>query len=441
MNKHTVYLTSLLFVFVSCNTRKLNKASYQGSAATSGYMFDSLPAPYATGSAKNFSKVIGWDNGKMPQAPIGFTVTKFADSLDHPRWIFVADNGDIFVAESNTILKGVLKVGAKVSRKIKTQNIGESANRITMFRDANKDGIPESRHVFKENLNQPFGMLIVGNKFYIANTDGLMRYNYKKGDTALTSAGELITSLPAGEHNQHWTRNILTNKDKSKIYIAVGCGSNVAEYGLENEVRRAAILEVNMDGSGERIYASGLRNPVGMGWAPGTETLYTTVNERDGLGDELVPDYLTSVKEGGFYGWPFYYYGQHAEPRMKDLMTAAPSLPSITPDLPLGSHTASLGLLFYTHKAFPAKYTNGAFITQHGSWNRSVLSGYKVVFVPFKNGKPAGPAEDFLTGFVNNLDKSEVHGRPVGIAILNDGSMLISDDTSNTIWRIQSKVK
>jgi len=423
----------------SCNMRKLNKGSYGGSAQTSGYQADTLAAPYATASSRNFSKVIGWGSNEAPKAPSGFTVTKFADGLDHPRWIYVAGNGDIFVAESNTILKGVLKVGSKISRKIKTQHIGTSINRILLFRDLNKDGIPEHSYVFKEGLNQPFGMLILGRKFYVGNTDALMEYDYTPGDTLLSGQGKKILSLPAGKHNRHWTRNIITNKEHNKIYIGVGSGTNVAEKGLDNEIRRADILEVNPDGTGEHIYASGLRNPVGMAWAPGTHTLWAAVNERDELGDELVPDYLTSVKEDGFYGWPYSYYGQHEEPRMKDQQRPDLVQKAIVPDVPLGSHTASLGLIFYDKTTFPSRYHNGAFITQHGSWNRSVLSGYKVVFVPFREGKPSGKPEDFLTGFVSDLATSEVHGRPVGIALLPDGSMLVSDDTSNTIWRVSAE--
>lgn len=429
---------ALLLIFSGCNMRKLNKGSYSGSVNTSGYQDDSLATPYATASSKNFSKVIGWGVNEAPKAPAGFTVAKFADGLDHPRWIYVADNGDIFVAESNTILKGVKKLGAKISRKIKTQHIGNSANRIIMFRDLNKDGVPEHRYVFMEGLNQPFGMLILGKKFYVGNTDALMEYDYTPGDTVIREKGKKLLSLPAGKYNRHWTRNLITNREHNKIYIGVGSGTNIAEKGLENEVRRADILEVNTDGSGERIYAAGLRNPVGMGWAPGTNTLWAAVNERDELGDELVPDYLTSVKEGGFYGWPFSYYGQHLDPRMKDQQNPELVEKAIVPDVPLGNHTASLGLVFYEKKAFPPKYHNGAFITQHGSWNRSALSGYKVIFVPFRDGKPSGKPEDFLTGFVSDLSTSEAHGRPVGIAVLADGSMLVSDDTSNTIWRISA---
>jgi glucose/arabinose dehydrogenase len=434
--KLTLLLLVLFFSFFSCNPVKLNSNSYKGSAQTSGYRADTLAQPFATRSSKNFSKVIGWTAGKTPVAPTGFMVTKFAEGLDHPRWIYVADNGDVFVAESNTVLKGIIKIGANLSRKIKTQHEGTSINRITLFRNINKDGVPEKRYVFKTGLNQPFGMLILGDHFYVGNTDGLMEFDYRLGDTILRGAGKKIVSLPAGDYNRHWTRNIITNAARNKIYIGVGSGTNEAEKGLDNEIRRANILEVDPDGTNEHIYAAGLRNPVGMGWAPGTNTLWVSVNERDELGDELVPDYLTSVKENGFYGWPFSYYGQHEDPRIKDHQRPDLVAKAIVPDVPLGSHTASLGLIFYEKNNFPEKYRNGAFITQHGSWNRSILSGYKVIFVPFKNGKPSGAPEDFLTGFIDDLSKSEVYGRPVGIALLQDGSMLISDDVSNIIWRI-----
>lgn len=377
---------------------------------------DTLPPPFATPSVRKNSRTIGWPEGRTPIAPAGFRVTRFAEGLKNPRWIYVADNGDVFVSEASTG--------------------GRSANRITIFRDSNKDGVPDSQHVFMEGLNKPFGMLIINDRFYVANTDGVLQFNYKPGIESLDAgAGKKIVELPAGGYNNHWTRNLITNKDKSKIYISVGSGSNVAEHGIEHEARRANILEVNPDGSGERIYASGLRNPVGMDWAPGTNVLWTAVNERDGLGDDLVPDYMTSVKENAFYGWPYAYFGPNEDPRRKG---ERPDLVSktIAPDVPLGSHTASLGLAFYTGNAFPSKYHNGAFVGQHGSWNRSAFSGYKVVFVPFANGKPSGKPEDFLTGFIANEEDNQVYGRPVCVAMLADGSMLVSDDTAGIIWRI-----
>ncbi|MET0461495.1 MAG: sorbosone dehydrogenase family protein [Chitinophagaceae bacterium] len=380
---------------------------------------DTLPAPFATPSVRRNSRVIGWPEGKTPIAPAGFTVTRFADKLENPRWIYVADNGNIFVSEAST--------GSK------------SANRITLFRDANKDGIPESRDVFLAELNKPFGMLVINNHFYVANTDGVVMFDYTPDMKSLTPGkGKKIIELPAGGYNNHWTRNIITNQAKNKLYISVGSGSNVAEHGIEHESRRANILETNTDGSGERVYAAGLRNPVGMDWAPGTNVLWTAVNERDGLGDDLVPDYITSVKENAFYGWPYAYFGQHEDPRRKG---ERPDLVSKTlvPDVPVGSHTASLGLAFYTGKKFPSKYQHGVFVGQHGSWNRSEFSGYKVVFVPFSNGKPSGAPEDFLTGFIADEKESQVYGRPVCIANLADGSILITDDSAGTIWRVAAK--
>ncbi len=429
----TAFFPGCIFLItcVACSGNGNNPGKLPGH-----HSYDTLPLPYATRSVQNYSKVIGRPTGKTPVAPAGFTVARFADGLDNPRWIYVGGNGDIFVAESNTILKGIKKLGARISRKIKTHNYGKSADRITLFRDTNKDGVYEKRYVFAKNLSQPFGMLILNDHFYVANTDALLQFDYKSGDTVLNGNGKKIVSLPAGGYNNHWTRNIITNKQGDRIYISVGSASNAGEHGMEKELRRANILEVNPDGSAEKIYASGLRNPVGMAWAPGTNTLWTAVNERDGLGDNLVPDYITGVKEGGFYGWPYCYYGQNEDPRMRFANEKELIRKAIVPDLSLGSHTASLGLAFYTKQSFPAKYHNGAFVAQHGSWNRSDLAGYKVVFVPFSNGRPSGKPEDFLTGFIADASKTEVYGRPVGVAILEDGSMLVTDDVSNTIWRI-----
>ena len=377
----------------------------------------SLPEPFATASVSKNSKIIGWPAGKTPIAPKGFTVTKYVDGLNSPRWMYTTPNGDLLIAESQT-------------------NRRRSTNDIILLRDADKDGVPETRSVFLKNLNQPLGMLILNGSFYVGNTDGVYKYPYEAGDTSITAAGEKILSLPAGGYNNHWTRNLLANADGSKIYVTVGSGSNVAEHGLDNEIRRADILEINPDGSGERIFASGLRNPVGLAWEPVTKTLWTAVNERDELGDELVPDYLTSVKDGGFYGWPFAYYGPHPDPRLKgqraDLVDK-----TIVPDVSMNAHTAALGLTFYTGNVFPERYRGGAFVGQHGSWNRSVFSGYKVVFVPFKNGVH-GKAEDFLTGFIADESKNEVYGRPVGVYTLADGSMLVADDGANCIWKVSA---
>ena len=423
-------------IFAACSAQQQKVQQSPSATTTNG---DSLPAPYATKSNKNFSKVIGWKDGESPKAPAGFTVSMFSKGLENPRWIYQATNGDIFIVETNTVLKGLKKFGASVSRKIKTQNLGESANRIRLFRDKDKNGSYETVSVFAENLNQPLGMLILNNHFYVANTDGLEMYDYTIGDTVLPLVGKRIISLPAGGYNNHWTRNIIANKEGTKIYITVGSGSNNGENGMENEVRRANILEINPDGTGEKIYASGLRNPVGIGFEPVTNIIWAAVNERDKLGDELVPDYTTSVKPGGFYGWPYAYFGANADPRMKDDPHTDLVNKTIVPDVALGAHTASLGLAFYTKNNFPQKYRGGLFIGQHGSWNRKLFSGYKVVFIPFANGKPSGKPEDFLTGFIADQSKDEVHGRPVGVTVLNDGSMLVADDASKVIWKVKAK--
>jgi glucose/arabinose dehydrogenase len=423
--KNAIFLLVLFLISISGYTQ--TKSNTQS---------DSLPVPYATPSKKNFSHVIGWKDG-TPRAPNGFVVEKFADGFENPRWMYCAPNGDVLVAETNSNHTFIEKVGGTILGASRSNNLSHSADRITLLRDTNKDGKPDVRETFLTGLNQPFGMLVTGKWLYVANTNALVRYPYISGQTRITGRPVKITDLPAGKHNRHWTRNIITNADTSKIYITVGSGSNVAESGIANELLRANILEINPDGSDLRIYASGLRNPTGMGWAPGTKTLWTVVNERDELGDELVPDYFTSVKPGGFYGWPYSYFGQHLDPRVKELQPELVNK-TIVPDVKLGCHTATLGLAFYTGRLFPEKYHGGAFLAQHGSWNRSVLAGYKVIFIPFTNGKPSGNPEDFLTGFIANLEKNEVRGRPVGIIQLPDGSLLVTDDVTNIIWRVRA---
>lgn len=405
---------------------------------------DTLPRPNATKSATNYSNVIGWKDGKMPVAPQGFTVSQYATGFQNPRWMYVTPNGDVLVAESNSNFKTLEKVGAIIMGASKADDLTHSADRIVLLRDNNKDGIPDEKDTLltaENGLNQPFGMLIMGNWLYVANTNEVLRFSYKKGQTKIITKGQKLIDLPGEKGfkvNRHWTRNIISNANNTKIYIAVGSSSNIAENGIDKERLRANILEMNPDGSDLRIYASGLRNPVGMGWAPGTSTLYAAVNERDELGDDLVPDYLTGVKQGAFYGWPYSYYGNHVDARVAD---QKPDLVkrAVVPDVDLGSHTASLGLTFYNKKTFPVQYQGGAFIAQHGSWNRSVLAGYKVVYVPFKNGKPNGRPQDFLTGFVADLAADKVHGRPVGVVVLTDGSLLVTDDASNVIWRVAVK--
>lgn len=432
-----ISLSLLTIVLYSCSEQPSKNATasieLSDSVQTNNVQKLNLPEPYATKSATNLSRVIGWDDERTPKAPEGFTVSKFASDLDNPRWIYVLPNGDVLVAET--------RKNEKVAEKLVKTATGQSTliknklgNHITLFRDKDNDGNPEFHSTLLHNLHMPFGMLLLNNYLYIANTDAIWRYPYKTGDTTITAKGEKIIDLPGG--GRHWTKNIIANADGSKIYIAVGSASDHAEDGIEKEERRACILEINPDGSGERLYASGLRNPVGMDWAPGTNTLWTVVNERDELGNDLPPDYITSVKEGGFYGWPYSYFGQNKDPRIKE-EEQRPDLvkKAIVPDVAVGAHTASLGLVFYIKNTLPQKYRNGIFIGQHGSWNREPLSGYKVVFVPFNNNKPGTP-EDFLTGFVADESASKVYGRPVGVAVMNNGDLLVADDAGNTVWRV-----
>ena len=442
LNKVIAPLIFLGLFATACKNEPSQKEQNAGKEAsvetTLGQQVE-LPAPFATEAKTKFSNVIGWPEGKTPVAPEGFTVTKFAEDLNNPRNIYIAPNGDILVAEASTDANAIKKVKGAISGRSKSQNLGNSGNKVLLFRDKDGDGKTEYAGVFVENLNKPYGMLIIGDHFYVANTDGLMQFPYQTGSTKITAPGKKIVELPAGGYNNHWTRNLIAGKDNSKIYISVGSGSNVGENGMEYEVRRANILEVNPDGTGERIYAAGLRNPVGMGWAPNSNTLWTAVNERDGLGDDLVPDYITGVKEGGFYGWPYAYFGQHEDPRMKDQQKPDLVKKTIVPDVDLGSHTASLGLAFDEKNIFPGKFKGAAFVGQHGSWNRSQFSGYKVVYVPFSNGKPSGPPQDFLTGFLTGED-NKAYGRPVGVAFTNN-AMFVADDASNTIWRVTANSK
>lgn len=372
-----------------------------------------LPKPYATRSAQLNSKVIGWPQGRTPTAPAGFRVSAYARDFDNPRWMVLLDNGDVLVAEAKT-----------------GKN---SANRITLLRDADGDGVPELRSTFLAGLNQPFGMLQRGNQLYVANTDGVWVYPYDNGQTKITAKGRKILSLPAGGYNNHWTRNIVASPDGQYLYVTVGSASNNGEYGLETEKRRANILRIRPDGSSETVFAAGLRNPNGIAFKNGR--MWTAVNERDELGDNLVPDYITEVHQDGFYGWPYAYYGANEDPR---LAGKAPELVEKTrvPDFAVGPHVAAMDITFYDGTAFPARYQGGALVGLHGSWNRAALSGYKVLFVPFTGDKPSGQAEDFLSGFVVDGSTSEVYGRPVASLVLKDGSVLVSDDAGNTVWRV-----
>ncbi|AYN66874.1 sorbosone dehydrogenase family protein [Euzebyella marina] len=422
--KNKLLLVIALLAIVSCKQEKKVDEETKEELADNGPVTVEtgigpleLVAPFTSESVTKQSKVIGWEEGKTPVAPDGFKVTKFAEELKHPRWTYIAPNNDIFVAEADT---------------------KNSADQITLLRDTNNDGTVEERHVFAEGLNQNFGMLVLNGFFYVANTDGLYRYPYKEGQNKLEGEGEKIVELSASGYNNHWTRNIITNDDGSKIYISVGSASNVGEQGMDTEERRANILEVNPDGSGEIIYGAGIRNPVGMDWNPVTGDLWTAVNERDDIGNDLVPDYVTSVQKEGWYGWPYSYYGQINDPRWEDDPHQDLVDKAIVPDVPVGSHTASLGLEFYTADQFPAKFKNGAFVGQHGSWNRAVFAGYKVVFIPFSNGKPQKP-QDFLTGFIADEEAGEVYGRPVCVATAPDGSLLVNDDDSGIIWRVTAE--
>jgi len=387
----------------------------------------------------NIAPAIGWPAGAKPTAAAGTQVAAFAENLDHPRWLYVLPNGDVLVAETNAPPKPDDSKGIRgwVMKKVMGRaGAGvPSPNRITLLRDADHDGVAETRTVFLQNLNSPFGMTLVGNDLYVADTDRLLRFHYEPGATEIKSQPIKVVDLPGGPLNHHWTKNVIASKDGSKLYVTVGSNSNVGENGLDQEEGRAAIWEVDRATGNHRIFASGIRNPNGLAWEPKSGALWTAVNERDEIGSDLVPDYITSVKDGGFYGWPFSYYGQHVdvrvEPQNLDLVAKA-----IAPDYAVGPHTASLGLTFAEGNTLPAQFKEGAFIGQHGSWNRKPRSGYKVIFVPFSAGKPNGTPVDVLTGF---LDKDEnALGRPVGVVIDQQGDLLVADDVGNKVWRVSA---
>ena len=421
-----------LLALTGCSeTAKLPVESGYGPAPT-------LPEPNRTLlPTVHIAPAKGWPQGGKPQAAPGLRVDAFASGLDHPRWLHVLPNGDVLVAESDAPPKEQSQgLRGWVAKKVMARagSGGPSANRITLLRDGDGDGVPEQRSVFLDNLNSPFGMALVGNEFYVANTDALLRFPYEQGAIRITASGEKVIDLPAGPINHHWTKNVVASPDGSRLYVTSGSNSNVAENGMQAEENRAAILEVDPQRKTMRLFASGLRNPNGLAWQPESGSLWTTVNERDEIGSDLVPDYMTSVQDGGFYGWPYSYFGQHVDTRVKpqrpDLVERA-----LVPDYALGAHTASLGLAFYEGSLLPQRYRNGAFVGQHGSWNRRPRSGYKVVFVPFRDGMPDGQAEDVLTGFVN--EAGEALGRPVGVAVDRTGALLVADDVGNVIWRVR----
>ncbi|MGC3818853.1 PQQ-dependent sugar dehydrogenase [Acinetobacter sp. G11] len=384
----------------------------------------------------NIAPAKGWPAGTMPTPAPGLKVQAFAKELEHPRWLYVLPNGDVLVAETDAPPKPDDSKGFRGKiMKLLMKRAGSShpsANRIRLLRDSNGDGVAEQKTVFLQNLNSPFGMALVGNTLYVANTDALMRFPYQKNATQITAGGSKVLDLPGGPLNHHWTKNVIANSAGSKLYITVGSNSNVAENGLDQEAGRALIMEFDIASGKARPFATGLRNPNGMDWQPQSGMLWTVVNERDEIGNDLVPDYLTSVQDGTFYGWPYSYYGQHVDTRVKpqnpELVARA-----IKPDYALGNHTASLGLTFYTAQLMP-QYRSGALIGQHGSWNRKPHSGYKVIFVPFQNGQPSGQPQDVLTGFLSN--KGDAFGRPVGVAVDRSGAILVADDVGNMIWRV-----
>ncbi len=385
----------------------------------------------------HIAEATGWPAGATPQAALGLRVRAFARGLDHPRWLYVLPNGDVLVAETNAPPRPQDGRGIKgwLARRIMARaGAGvPSANRITLLRDSTGDGVADTRSVLLKNLHSPFGMVLVGQTLYVADTDALLRFPYQRGETVINAAGSKLIDLPAGPINHHWTKNVIASRDGQRLYVTVGSNSNAGENGLAAEHGRARILQVDLATGQVHAFATGLRNPNGMAWQPQSGALWVAVNERDELGSDLVPDYMTAVKDGGFYGWPWSYFGQHVDTRVQP-PNPTKVAQAITPDYALGPHTASLGLAFYRGHLLPAHYLDGAFIGQHGSWNRRPRSGYKVVFVPFTDGKPSGGAENVLTGFVDA--DGHARGRPVGVAVDAHGALLVADDVGNTIWRV-----
>ncbi|MDB5824413.1 MAG: sorbosone dehydrogenase family protein [Herminiimonas sp.] len=385
----------------------------------------------------NIAPAKAWPQGAKPTPADGMAVNALASGLDHPRWLYVLPNGDVLVAETNAPPRPEDGSGVRgFVQKLVMKRAGAtvtSPNRISLLRDADGDGVAETKTVFLSGLNSPFGMALVGNDLYVADTDALLRFRYQPGATSITAKGEKVLALPGGPLNHHWTKNVIASKDGKKLYVSIGSNSNVAENGIEAEEGRAAIIEVDIASGKSRSYATGLRNPVGMAWQPQSGGLWVAVNERDELGSDLVPDYMTAVKDGGFYGWPYSYYGGHVDKRVQpprpDMVEKA-----IVPDYALGPHTASLGLAFYDAALLGKDYAGGAIVGQHGSWNRKPHSGYKVIFVPFADGKPSGPPRDLLTGFLSK--DGEAYGRPVGVAVDRKGAVLVADDVGNVVWRV-----
>jgi len=401
-----------------------------------------LPPPsHSLVPTVHVAKAGSWAEGATPRAAEGLAVNAFARDLDHPRWVYVLPNGDVLVAETNAPERPEEGKGFKAFfMKLFMKKAGAgtpSANRITLLRDTDGDGVADIRTAFLENLGSPFGMALVGDTLYVANADAVVKFPYKAGETRIAAAPVKVVDLPGGPRNHHWTKSLVASRDGSRLFVGIGSNSNVAENGMAEETDRAAVAEIDPRAGTRRTFASGIRNPVGMAWEPATGKLWVVANERDELGNDLVPDYLTSVTEGAFYGWPYSYYGQHVDERVKpqdpDRVARA-----IKPDYALGSHVAALGLTFAEGSALGARFSNGAFVGEHGSWNRNPRSGYAVVFVPFAGGKPVGAPVDVLTGFVEN---DEAHGRPVGVAIDKRGALLVADDVGNVIWRVSAATR
>ncbi|HEY9546045.1 MAG TPA: sorbosone dehydrogenase family protein [Solimonas sp.] len=432
MRAKTLMLSAMMFGLAACGT------TAQLTVAEGSGLDPELPPPHSSLiPTVNIATAIGWPDGGKPLAAKGLSVAAFASQLEHPRWLHVLPNGDVLVAESNAPAKPDDGKGIKawITKKVmKRAGAGvESANRITLLRDRNGDGVVDQRTVFIENLNSPFGMALVGNTLYVADTDAVLAFPYESDATQINTAPRKLVDLPAGTINHHWTKNLIASADGSTLYVTVGSNSNVAENGIAAEQDRAAIWQVDIASGAHRIFASGLRNPNGLAWNPVTGALWVAVNERDELGSDLVPDYMTSVRDGGFYGWPYSYYGTHVDTRVKpqkpDLVAKA-----IAPDYALGPHTAALGLCAAQGNSLPAEYAHGMFVGLHGSWNRKPQSGYKVIFVPFNGGMPNGLPVDVLSGFLSA--DGDAYGRPVGVAIDRSGALLVADDVGNRVWRV-----
>lgn len=427
-------LCGSLFALPACSDNEPDPGDQVGANPT-------LPEPaqYLV-PPMHVASIIGWKQDETPTVAKGLQIKAFAKGLKHPRSLYTLPNGDVLVVES------VAPPGASIKRpkdlimgwieSMATSGGGtEGSNRITLLRDTNGDGVPDVQDVFLDHLSSPFGVALVGNDLYVANTDAIVRYPYTPGDTKVTAPGTVLTPLPGGPIDHHWTKSLVASPDGSLLYVGVGSNSNITENGIQAEKDRAAIWEVDRTTGRYRIFASGLRNPNGLSWEPQSGALWAVINERDELGPNLVPDYMTSVKDGAFYGWPYSYYGQHVDPRV---MPQRPDLvaKAIPPDYALSSHVAPLGMAFYTGTNLPGSYRNGAFVGEHGSWNRKKFNGYKVVFVPFKGGHPGGKPQDVVTGFLDN--DNQAHGRPVGVAVDKAGALLIADDVGNTVWRVTS---